>query len=474
MIASPSFKNQTVFVLGLGKSGQSVAQSLLKAGAHVIAWDDQETSRKRAYDEGIPLTNLETLEWKNVDHLILSPGIPHHYPFPHPLVLKAKSAGLQPISDLEILYKTQHHGRYIGITGTNGKSTTTSLIAHILKENRHPVEVGGNLGIPVMDLRPLNEDGIYVLEISSYQLETSPNLHFNISILLNITPDHLDRHGGMEGYIEAKKLIYKNSTPEDTLVIGVDDEPCRKIYEILKDSRKVRLLPISVTKELPEGIYVKEGILYENSCLIMDLKQFDRLRGDHNWQNIAAAYGALRSMGMDSDKIAKGVGSFPGLAHRQQVVAHYKNVVFVNDSKATNAESVEKALLSYEGVPIYWLLGGQPKEGGITNLIPYFSKIKHAFLFGEATALFSATLEGRIEYTACESLEEAVKKASFLAFNGEEQEAVVLLAPACASFDQFKDFEARGEAFCEAVKKVIDKDAPPRRPLVGGVDRGLK
>lgn len=502
MIASLSFKDQTVFILGLGRSGRSVAQSLLKAGADVMAWDDQESTRRLACDQGIPLANLDILEWKNVDHFILSPGIPHRYPAPHPLVLKAQNVGLQPISDLEVLYRTQPHGRYMGITGTNGKSTTTTLIAHILKESGSSVEVGGNLGVPVMDLNPLNEDGTYVLEVSSYQLEISPSLHFNISILLNITPDHLDRHGGMGGYIEAKKLIYKNATPQDTLVISVDDLPCSRIYEALKGSEKVRLLPISVGKVLPESIYVEDGILYENAHPMIDLKQFERLRGQHNWQNIAAAYGALRAMGLDADVISKGIVSFPGLAHRQQVVAHHKNVLFVNDSKATNAEAAEKAFMSYKDTPIYWLLGGQPKEGGITSLIPYFSKIKHAFLFGEATPVFLPTLEGRIPYTLCETLEEAVKKASDLAFNdqaqgqgdsmqtfdrhceersdeaiqtytasrllhplrglamtesgdGQLQDAVVLLSPACASFDQFKDFEARGEAFCEVVKELI-------------------
>lgn len=467
MIASPSFKNQTVFVLGLGRSGQSVAQSLLKAGAHVLAWDDLEATRKETRDQGIPLATLDSLEWQDVDHLVLSPGIPHQYPTPHPLVLKAQSVGLQPISDLEILYRTRPHSRYVGITGTNGKSTTTSLIGHILKEQGWPVEVGGNLGIPAMDLNPLEANGTYVLEVSSYQLEISPSLHFNVSILLNITPDHLDRHGGMEGYIEAKKLIYKNATSQDTLVISVDDEHCSKVYESLRAAGKVHVLPISVNKVLPEGIYVHEGTLYENSRSIVDLKKFDHLRGDHNWQNIAAAYGALRSLGLDSDVISKGIASFPGLAHRQQVVARHRNVLFVNDSKATNAEAVEKALMSYQDTPIYWLLGGQPKEGGITSLIPHFSKIKHAFVFGEATPLFAATLEGRVAYTTCKTLEEAVKKASTLAFNhglamtegGEdpEERAIVLLSPACASFDQFKDFEARGDAFCEAVREVMEE-----------------
>jgi UDP-N-acetylmuramoylalanine--D-glutamate ligase len=454
-VAPSLFKDQKIVVLGLGRSGLSVSQSLLKAGAHVLAWDDQEKARKIAYDQGIPLANLDVLEWKDIDQLVLSPGIPHRYPAPHPLISKALSVGLHPISDLEVLYHSQPHARYIGITGSNGKSTTTSLIGHILKKSGNLVEVGGNIGIPAMDLNPLGKDGIYVLEVSSYQLEISPTLHFNLSILLNITPDHLERHGGMNGYIEAKKLIYKNATPQDTLVISVDDEHCLKIYEALRASGQTRLLPISVNKILSDGIYVNDGILYENSSPLLDLKQFENLRGQHNWQNIAAAYGALRSMGLGPDTISHGIASFPGLAHRQQVVAHHKNVQFINDSKATNAEAVAKVFEAYQDVPIYWLLGGRPKAGGITTLKPHFSKIKHAFLLGEATPTFLPTLEGIIPYTLCNTLEEAVKQASSLAFSDEEERVIVLLAPACASFDQFTDFEARGEAFCCAVKDVI-------------------
>lgn len=454
MFASPLFKNRTVFILGLGKSGRSAAQNLRKGGAHILAWDDQEEARNLALKQGIPLANLASLNWKDVDHFILSPGIPHHYPVPHPLVIKAQSVGLQPISDLEILYLSQPKSQYMGITGTNGKSTTTSLIAHILKEGGHPVEVGGNLGIPVLDLNPLNEDGIYVLEVSSYQLETSPTLHFNVSILLNITPDHLERHGGLDGYVHAKRLIFKNATDQDTLVISIDDAPCLKIYEELKTSGKIRLIPISIGQTLSDGIYVLDGVLYETAQPILNLALFERLRGKHNWQNIAAAYGALRAMGLEAKDITPSIASFPGLAHRQQIVAHHKNILFVNDSKATNAEAVEKALMSYDS-PIYWVLGGRPKAGGIDGLRNHFSKIKHAFLFGEAASIFLHTFEGILPYTLCGTLEEAVKKASSLAFHDQIQDAVVLLSPACASFDQFLNFEARGQAFCSAVKDVI-------------------
>ncbi|MBI2707358.1 MAG: hypothetical protein HYX35_03475 [Proteobacteria bacterium] len=299
MITPHLFNDKTIAVLGLGRSGKSTAKALLRAGAHVLAWDDQEDARANAHAEGLPLTDLNTVDWAEVDHLILSPGIPHHYPAPHPLVAHARLAGVFPISDIEILCLSQPKAGYVGITGTNGKSTTTTLIGHILKETEARVEVGGNLGIPVMDLNPLDKDGVYVLELSSYQLETSPSFHAEVSVLLNITPDHLERHGGMEGYIAAKKLIYKNSTSTDTLVISVDDPHCLSIYEALAVSKKVNLLPISISKILSEGLYVKDGYLYEKDESVLDLRQFDRLRGQHNWQNIAAAYGALRSMGLE-------------------------------------------------------------------------------------------------------------------------------------------------------------------------------
>jgi UDP-N-acetylmuramoylalanine--D-glutamate ligase len=455
MIVPRSFKGQKVVVLGLGRSGKSVAQSLLKAGADVVVWDDQEPAREGARSQGIPIMNPSSVEWREVNHLVLSPGIPHRYPAPHPLAQEAQRAGLRPISDLEVLYQSQPQACYIGITGTNGKSTTTALMGHILKDCGANVEIGGNIGIPVMELAPLKEDGTYVLEVSSYQLEIAPSLHFNIGVLLNITPDHLERHGGMEGYIAAKKLIYRHGTSQDTLVISVDDPYCLSIYESLKASGEVGLLPFSVNRELPHGIYVKDGVLYEKHHPVVDLKKFDRLKGMHNWQNATAAYGALRSRGLKPEAIAKGMASFPGLAHRQQIVAQHKNVLFVNDSKGTNGDAVEKALLSYANAPIYWLLGGRAKEDGITKLKPYFSGIKHAFLFGEAASTFAVTLENKVPYTLCETLEEAVKKASKQAFRDQKPNAVVLLSPACASFDQFKDFEARGDAFCQYVQDAV-------------------
>ena len=454
MIVPTDYKDKKVMILGLGKSGRSLAHSLSNAGAQVFAWDDQEKARDAAQKEGIPLKDIETIKWKTIDHFLLSPGIPHQYPAPHPAVTHAQMAHLQPICDLDILWKSHPRARYIGITGTNGKSTTTALIAHILKESGASVEVGGNLGVPVMELQSLDEKGVYVLEVSSYQLEISPSLHFDVCVLLNITPDHLERHGGMEGYIQAKKLIYQNSTGEDTLIISVDDLPCLTIYEVLKTSGTLKLLPISTCKILPEGIYVKEGLLYEKGEFILDLKNFPALQGTHNWQNIAAAYASLRSFGLKVETILQGLKSFSGLAHRQQIVAAFENITFVNDSKATNAEAVAKAMLCFKGRPLYWLLGGRPKEGGIESLRPYFPLIEHGFVFGEAASSFSLSLGQEVPHTVCQALKEATEQAATLALKKKKSNAVVLLSPACASFDQFKDFEARGEAFCSYVQEL--------------------
>lgn len=457
MIIPLSFQDKTVAILGLGRSGRSVSQGLLRAGAPILAWDDQESSRSLARRENIPLTDLNAIDWETVDNFIVSPGIPHHYPAPHPIVARAQLAGLEPISDIEVLCLSQPQATYVGITGTNGKSTTTTLIGHVLKENGLSPEVGGNLGIPVIDLQPLGAKGIYVLELSSYQLELTPHLHPKISVILNITPDHLERHGGMEGYIEAKKLIYKNATPQDVLIISVDDPHCCTLYDVLKKAGGVTLLPFSTCKILTLGISVKEGILHENGTPLTSLKPFDRLRGQHNWQNIAAAFGTLRSLGLEAEAILESVASFPGLVHRQQVVACHKNVTFVNDSKATNAEAVAKALLCYQDQPLYVLFGGRPKEGGITPLLPYFSSLSHAFLYGEAARAFALTLEGKVPCTLCQTLEEAVGLATTLALEEGRPDAVVLLSPACASFDQFPNFEIRGEVFCQRVHDLIGK-----------------
>ena len=452
---SELFHHKVTAVLGLGRSGRAAAKFLQQSGARVLAWDDVPAARETAAADGIVIEDLTTVDWSQIDELILSPGIPHHHPAPHPLVAHAKAAGITPISDIEILWRTRPEAQYVGITGTNGKSTTTSLIGHILTSGHKTCQVGGNIGVPVMDLPPLSRDETYVLEMSSYQLEITPSIHFNVAVILNISPDHLDRHGGLSGYIDAKKRIFSQSTPSDTLVIGIDDPHCLAVYEELRSSSQVNLIPISTQKTLDNGIYVEDGLLHDGHD-IHNLRACTHLRGKHNWQNAAAAYATCKSLGLAPPQIMNGLTSFPGLQHRQQLVKTWENIRFINDSKATNAEAVAQALQAYKGTDIYWLVGGRPKEGGIDSLEGFFSTVHHAFVFGEAQEQFAMNLEGKVDYTRAKDLREATEFALKKAQKDNKKEPVIMLSPACSSFDQFKDFEVRGHAFCGYVDELTN------------------
>ena len=351
--------------------------------------------------------------------------------------------------------------RFAGITGTNGKSTTTALIGHILAAAQRKVQIGGNLGMPALLLEALGSDGVYVLELSSYQLELTQSLTLDVAVLLNVTPDHLDRHGGMAGYVEAKRRIFRNQAAQQTAIIGIDDEICRGIRDTLSNARAQRIIPISAHMEAKGGVYIRAGHLIDDldgkAAIILDLKDAPHLPGSHNAQNAAAGYAAARMLGVDSAACAAGIKSFPGLAHRQELIATIDGVRYVNDSKATNADAAEKALACYDD--IYWITGGRAKEDGIDALAPLFPRIRRAFLIGEAAPRFAKTLDGKVDYAIAGTLDKAVAQAREAALAGKKPGAVVLLSPACASFDQFQDFEARGEAFRRLVAGL-----PGRRP----------
>jgi len=455
MITPFPFANKRVAVLGLGKSGRTAALALQRAGAQVQAWDDQLDARLNAEKEGVSLGDLYSIDWTSIDELVLSPGIPHHYPAPHPVVAKAKAAGVFPISDIEVLYRTHPEATYVGITGTNGKSTTTTLVAHMLKASGKRVEVGGNLGIPVMEFDPLSAGDIYVLEMSSYQLDITPSIHFHGAILLNITPDHLERHGGLDGYVEAKKQIFRHMTSHDQAFVGMDDPLSVSIAESLA----VPVMPFSVHKSVSHGLYVDKGWLVDgrhgNPITVLDLGELTTLRGAHNWQNALAAYGLVTFLGVAPEVCKEALKTFPGLAHRQQMIARWENILFVNDSKATNADAVAQALETYKDETIYWLVGGRQKEGGIATLGAFFPYIHHAFLYGEARDAFEVTLKGQVPYTLAKDLKEAVLAAVKQARQENIGDGVVLLSPACASFDQFKSFEERGDAFVNCVNEIV-------------------
>jgi UDP-N-acetylmuramoylalanine--D-glutamate ligase len=448
------FAGLPVAVLGLGKSGLAAARALHASGAEVWAWDDNEDQRAKAREAEVPLVDLNQVNWQEVTSLILSPGIPQSFPQPHPIVAAAKQHNVEIIGDIELLARAQRNAQYLGITGTNGKSTTTALIGHIMNLSARRTEIGGNLGTPVLTLEPLENDGYYVLEMSSYQLELTLSITFDVAVLLNITPDHLDRHGGFEGYVKAKRLIFHRQTRPRTAVIGVDDATCRGIHADLKAADDQIVVAISGERAVPGGIFVENGVLVDDSegkripCI--DLKEVASLPGAHNGQNAAAAYAACKAVGVDPAVICACLRSFPGLAHRQQIVAVIDGVPYINDSKATNADAAAKALVCYDR--ILWIAGGRAKEGGLEGLEPYFGRVAHAFLIGEAAQDFAKVLEGTVPVSLSGTIAQAVTAARDAA--SHLPGSVVLLSPACASFDQFPNFEKRGEAFVAAVEAL--------------------
>jgi UDP-N-acetylmuramoylalanine--D-glutamate ligase len=457
-VIEPSFaKGRRYAVMGLGRSGLATCRALLAGGAEVLAWDDGEPARRAAESSGLALSDLHAVPLDGVEALALSPGIPHTFPAPNPVAARCRAAGIPILGDVELLYRARPDATYVGITGTNGKSTTTSLIAHVLASAGRRVQVGGNLGTPVLSFEPLGPEGVYVLEMSSYQLELAPTLRFDVAVLLNVTPDHLDRHGGMEGYAAAKRNILRPPARGGTAVVAVDDEHTRAAFDGLGRGAgaggAMRAVPVSAERAVP-GPYVVDGVLHDGGAPVMDLREAPTLPGRHNWQNAAAAYAACRAAGVEPAAILAAFRTFPGLAHRQQLLGVADGVRFVNDSKATNADAAEKALVCYE--PIYWILGGKAKEGGLDGLDAHMGRVRHAFLIGDATEPFAAWLGARgVPFTRSGDLARAVPAAAAMARRERLPGATVLLAPACASFDQFRSFEHRGEAFAELVRAEI-------------------
>ena len=444
MISVPFLAGKTVAVMGLGKSGTATARALLTSGANVWVWDDNVASRDGALAQGLNVVDLATADLSGVELIVWSPGIAHTFPKIHPVATRARDADIPLVCDVDLLARATPQGKFLAVTGTNGKSTTTTLLAHGLTAAGRDVAAGGNLGIAALAMPELADAGRYVLELSSYQLELVPNLRLNAGLLLNITPDHLGRHGGMDGYVAAKRMMFDRLIPGAPAIIGVDDAFCAKMADEL-DGKGHPVVRLSVERVLENGISAPEGMLLDNGQPVCDINAIARLPGRHNWQNACAVYAMARADGIAPDIIAAALATYPGLAHRQELVAEIGGVRYINDSKATNADAAEKALVCYDH--IYWIIGGQAKEGGIASLAPYFPRITHAFLIGEAAQSFADTLEGKVPYTQCDTLDSAVHLAAASADAG----AVVLLSPACASWDQFKSFEHRGEVFREHV-----------------------
>ncbi|HMA51412.1 MAG TPA: UDP-N-acetylmuramoyl-L-alanine--D-glutamate ligase [Magnetospirillaceae bacterium] len=447
-----SFDGKTVAVMGLGKSGASAARALAAAGARVLVWDDQPESRALAEEQGLTLSDLSAADWGSIDLLVWSPGIAHIHPKPHPVAVAARAAGVRLVCDIELLCVANPGARAVAITGTNGKSTTTTLTGHVLAGLGTPLAIGGNLGVPALDLPALGLDGTYVLELSSYQLELLDQARFDIAVLLNITPDHLARHGGMEGYVAAKASMFDRLPAGGTAIVAIDDMPSAQIHLKLSHRKDITVRAISTGKVVKGGVYAPDGVLIDDGQEIIDLKTIASLPGRHNWQNACAAYAVARACGMAPDAIAARLASYPGLRHRQEMVAIIDGIRYVNDSKATNADAAEKAMVCYDR--IYWIAGGQAKEGGIESLRPLFPRVARAFLIGEAAQSFADTLSGSVTYEMCGTLDAAIHRARDVALADPQRGGVVLLSPACASWDQFKSFEHRGDVFRDIVNSL--------------------
>jgi UDP-N-acetylmuramoylalanine--D-glutamate ligase len=451
-----TFRDKRVALFGLGGSGLSTARALMAGGAQVHAWDDGEAGRLKAVAQGRPLDGLKEAGWSLFSALILTPGVPLTHPTPHWSVPLARAAGVEIIGDIELFCRERaaHTGGspFIAITGTNGKSTTTALIAHILREAGRDVQLGGNIGVPILDLVPPAEDRIHVVECSSFQIDLTPSLKPTIGLLINLTPDHIDRHGSMENYAAVKERLVAGA---EVALIGVDDAYTHAIGARLAAaaSQDQRVVPVSGARALDWGFYVdnrevffrEQGHAPEEAESLGALEGARALRGAHNAQNAAFAAAAAWECGLEDEEIAQGLLSYPGLPHRMEEVGRIERALFVNDSKATNADATEKALASF--TEIYWIIGGKSKEGGIEPLRPYFPRIRKAYLIGAASEDFARTLVGALPFERCETLDVATTRAALDALDGDAREPVVLLSPACASYDQFANFEARGDAF---------------------------
>jgi len=456
MIPATTFGGKRVALFGLGGSGIATARALVEGGANIVAWDDNPESVARAEAEGIPTGNLRQEDWSVFASFVLSPGVPLTHPKPHWSVELARGAGVEVIGDIELFVRERNalapDAPFIAITGTNGKSTTTALTAHILRSAGRDTQMGGNIGRAIMTLDPPKPDRFYVVECSSYQIDLAPSINPTAGILLNLTPDHLDRHGTMQHYASIKERLVAGS---DTAIVGVDDAYCVQIADRLERAGKA-VSRISKRLPLPDGFFADGTDLMEASHgryeRIAFLEGIGSLRGQHNAQNALAAVAACLKVGLDLGEIQSGLESFPGLAHRMEQVGRKGRVLFVNDSKATNADASAPALSSFQR--IYWIAGGLPKEGGIEPLRGFFPRIAKAYLIGEAAPAFSATLGESVPYEISGTLDAAVANAARDAAEEADGELVVLLSPACASFDQFKNFEVRGDAFRAAVAAI--------------------
>jgi len=424
VIVSPAFRGKRYAVLGLARSGLATVRALVASGAHVVAWDSKDDARASVGD-GVTLSDPLEIDLTGFDGVVVSPGVPINR---HPIADKAHAANVPLIGDIELFSQARPSlppHKVIGITGTNGKSTTTALIHHIVETAGIPARLGGNIGLPILGQEPLPEGGVYVLELSSYQIDLCHALDCDIAVLLNITPDHLDRYDGFADYAAAKERLFTMQHVDKVAVIATEDDRTKMIASRINH----RLMRVS-------------------SKQVGDQSRWPSLQGPHNAQNVAAARAVAEVLGIKASTIEEALHTYPGLPHRMERVRELGGVVYVNDSKATNPTSTAPALAAFPA--IHWILGGRAKTSELDACAPYFGHVRAAYTIGESAGMFASLLKDRMSVSECNSLDIAVRAASKAAVAGE----TVLLSPACASFDQFTDFEARGDAFRAAVEAL--------------------
>ena len=476
MIPVTTFAGKKVAVFGLGGSGLASCVALRAGGADVIAGDDDGKKIAQAAQARFATADLRQIDWSGVAALVLTPGVPLTHPQPHWSVGLARAAAVEVIGDIELFCRERRAHTpttpFVAITGTNGKSTTTALIAHLLSATGYDAQMGGNIGMAILSLEPPRtavklaqtaHAGLraHVIECSSYQIDLAPTLDPSVGILINVTEDHLDRHGTLRHYAAVKERLVAGVQEDGTAIVGVDDDWCAAAADRIERADK-RLVRVSVRRPLPEGLYVEaEQIMQAAGGSVRALAHIGgigSLRGVHNAQNAACAVGAALALGLSTQAIQRGLMSFPGLAHRMEQVGRKGRVLFVNDSKATNADSTAQALACFSDM--FWIAGGKPKTGGISSLAGFFPRIRKAYLIGEAAAGFAQELEGHVAYVVAGTLDRAVELATRDAEASDVKEPVVLLSPACASFDQYRNFEVRGDKFRELVRSLPGLEPP--------------
>jgi UDP-N-acetylmuramoylalanine--D-glutamate ligase len=429
VIVSDAFAGKRYAVLGLARSGLATVEALAASGAWVIAWDQREDARALVAGKAVLGDPME-MELHGLDALVVSPGVPLNR---HPVAARAHEAGVPIIGDIELFAlarPTLPPHRVVGITGTNGKSTTTALIHHIVRNAGLPTRMGGNIGLPILAQEPLPAGGVYVLELSSYQIDLTFSLDCEVAVLLNVTPDHLDRYADFDAYVAAKARLFAMQSPGHAAVIAVDDDVTRGVCARVGRARTVSAESVDPAAQI----------------------HWPALQGPHNAQNVAVAAAVAEALGISTANVAAALATYASLPHRMQRVDEIGGVLYVNDSKATNSASAAPALAAWPDVGgrprIHWILGGLAKSDSLDECAAGFRHVAHAYTIGEAGPLFARLLgEAAVPVTECELLVTAVTEAAARARPGD----VVLLSPACASFDQFRDFEARGDAFAAAV-----------------------